>query len=78
MSYTVNIAAKKATVPVMKESGSRKYAIVPSAFISSLRPLSTSGSVRSVLLLVPSVCFSNLSMPRTLMPASTNYIPIST
>ena len=38
------------------------------------KPLSTSGFACSVLLLVPSVCFSNLTMPGILMHGSTNYI----
>jgi hypothetical protein len=59
--------------PVMNERGSRKYVIVPSAVISSLKPLSTSGSARSVLSLCRLFVFSNLTMP-TLMHASTNYI----
>ena len=60
--------------PVMNQRGSPKYVIVPSAFISSLKPLSTSGSARSVLSLCRLFVFSNLTMPSIPMHASTNYI----
>ena len=38
--------------------------ILRGAFISSLRPLATSGFAPSSSFLVPSVCFSNLTMPK--------------
>jgi len=51
--------------PHSRRSSSGNVVYFGQHFISSLKPLSTSGFAPA--LLVPSVCFSNLTMPRILM-----------